>query len=120
MIELIPDLPTNVVAFTATGQVTGDDYEKVLVPAVEEKLREHEKIRILYHLGPDFKKFTTTALWDDAKVGLHHLTDFERIAVVSDLTWIQTLVKGIGLAMPGQVRTFANSELDAARDWISD
>jgi len=119
MIKLMPDLPANVVAFTATGQVTGDDYKRVLVPAVEEKLREHDKIRILYHLGPDFKKFTTTALWDDAKVGMHHLTDFERIAVVSDVTWIQTMVKGIGLTMPGRIRTFANEELDEARDWIS-
>jgi len=119
MIKLLNGLPSNVVAFTATGQITGEDYKNVLVPTVEKKFKEHDKIRILYHLGPEFKKFTTTALWDDARVGFHHLTGFERIAVVSDVKWIRTMAQGIGLAMPGAVRTFANSELEQAKDWIS-
>ncbi len=118
MIEIWTDMPSNVIAFSATGQVTGEDYEKVLVPAVEEKLKTFDKIRVLYHLGPEFRKFTTTALWDDAKIGFHHLTGYERIAVVSDVPWIQTMVNGIGLAMPGKVRTFANTDLDTAKDWI--
>lgn len=119
MIKLIPDMPPNVVAFTASGQVTGDDYENVIIPLVDEKIDQHEKIRLLYHLGPDFKKFTTTALWDDAKIGFHHLNSFERVAVVSDVAWILTMAKGIGLTTPVEVGTFANDELDEAKTWIS-
>ncbi len=120
MIKLIPDMPPNVVAFTAAGQVTGEDYENVIIPLVDEKIDQYKKIRLLYHLGPDFKKFTTTALWDDAKIGFHHLRGFERVAVVSDVTWILTMAKGIGLTMPMEVRTFANDELDEAKTWISE
>jgi hypothetical protein len=118
MIKLLPDMPANVVAISASGQVTGDDYAKIFVPAIEKTLEHHKKIRLLYQLGPEFKKFTTTALWDDAKVGFHHLTDFERVAVVSDVTWIVTMIRGIGLTLPGEVRTFANQQLDQAMDWI--
>jgi len=118
MIKLLPDMPANVVAISASGQVTGEDYAKTLVPAIEKALEHHKKIRLLYQLGPEFKKFTTTALWDDAKVGFHHLTDFERVAVVSDVTWIITMVTGIGLALPCEVRTFANDQLDQAMAWI--
>ena len=120
MIELIHDMPPNVVAFTASGQVTGEDYENVIIPLVDEKIQQHEKIRLLYHLGPDFKKFTTTALWDDAKIGFHHLRGFERVALVSDVGWILTMARGIGLTMPMEVRTFSNDELNQAKTWLSE
>jgi hypothetical protein len=120
VIKLIPDLPPNVVAFTASGQVTGEDYENIIIPLVDEKIEQHEKIRLLYHLGPEFKKFTTTALWDDAKIGFHHLNGFERVAVVSDVGWILTMARGIGLTMPVKVRTFSNDELDEAKTWLSE
>ena len=35
MIETINDIPENVVGFRATGKVTKEDYEKVLMPAVD-------------------------------------------------------------------------------------
>ena len=120
MIELIPAMPPNVIAFTASGQVTGEDYQEVIIPLVDEKIARYEKIRLLYHLGPDFKKFTTTALWDDAKIGFHHLRGFERVAVVSDVGWIVTMAKGIGLTMPMEIRTFSNDELGDAKAWVSE
>jgi hypothetical protein len=119
MIELITNLPDNVVGFAASGQVSGDDYKTVIIPAVETAFGRHKKIRLLYHIGQEFKKFTTTALWDDARVGFHHLTGFERIAVVTDVGWIQTMARGVGLAMPGELRVFADAELEQAKVWIA-
>ena len=48
MIEIIQGLPDNVVAVTASGKVTGEDYDSVLIPVIEEKLKKHDKIRVLY------------------------------------------------------------------------
>ena len=39
MIELIPDLPENVLGFSAKGEVTVEDYETVLIPAVEARIK---------------------------------------------------------------------------------
>ena len=36
MIEKIPHLPDNVLGFTAKGTVTVNDYESIIIPAVEE------------------------------------------------------------------------------------
>ena len=118
MIELIPDLPDNVVGFTAKGEVTADDYESVIIPTVETKLKEYGKIRLLYHLGPDFTGFTTHAMWDDAKVGLHHITAWEKIALVSDVNWICGTAKCFGFVMPGHVKAFSNNQLSEAKEWI--
>ena len=118
MIELISDLQDNVVGFTAKGEVTADDYELVLIPTVETKLKEHNKIRLLYHLGPDFTGYSTGAMWDDTKVGLHHITAWEKIAVVSDVDWIRGATKFFGFAMPGHVKVFSNNQLsDPAMKW---
>ena len=119
MLETIQPSATNIVAVRATGTVTGDDYETVLIPLIEQKLAAHDKIRLLYHLGPEFTGYEVEAMWDDTKVGLKHLTHFEKIAVVTDVDWIIRLVKAAGLLIPGEVRLFANSELAAAQAWIS-
>ncbi len=111
--------------FTAKGNVTSEDYETVLIPAVEEKLKKHEKVRLLYHLGDEFEKFEAGAMWDDAKVGLGHITNWEKIAIVTDVNWIEQAGKIFGFAIEtmsvsGDVKVFHNSELEEAIKWIGD
>jgi SpoIIAA-like len=119
MIERISDLPDTVLGFAAKGKVTAEDYESVLVPAVEAAIAERHKIRLLYQLGPDLSGFEAGALWDDAKVGLRHATAWERVAVVTDVEWIRVATKVFGFAIPGEVRVFRNGEMAAAREWLS-
>jgi len=120
MIELITDLPDRVLGLRATGQVKAEDYQKVLVPALEEKLGKHKKVRLLYVLGEDFDGYTGGAAWEDAKVGMKHLAAFERVAVVTDVDWVENMVKALGFAMPGEVRVFDDDELQKAREWVSE
>ena len=119
MIELRQDVPENVVAMTAKGKVTANDYETVIMPAIEAKLEDHEKIRLLYEIGPEYTGFEVGAMWDDAKVGMKHLTHFERIAVVTDDKWMAGAIKAFGFMIPGEVRLFDNVDLSAAIAWIS-
>ncbi len=118
MIEITSNQPDNILAFTAHGQVTGEDYESVLIPAVEAKLKEHRKIRLLYHLDNDFSGFDAKALWDDTKVGFQHLTAWGKIAVVSDNKWILGATKIFGFIWPCPVKVFDNNHLVEANEWI--
>ena len=120
MLRRIIDLPDNVLGIEASGKVTADDYQSVLVPALEDKLRKIKKVRFLYLLGEGFDGFSGAAAWEDTKVGLKHLTQFERIAVVTDVDWIQNSIKYFGFALPGEVRVFKNGDLHRARDWTSE
>jgi len=120
MIEKIPDLPNNILGFTAKGTITAIDYETVIIPAVEELFSREGKVRFLYHLGEDFKGFEAAAMWDDMKLGLKHLAGWERIAIVSDIEWIRAAIKIFGLVIPGHVRMFHNNELADATRWISE
>lgn len=118
MIELLADLPDNVVGARATGEVEDDDYDDVLVPAIDAALERHDKIRLLYVLGEDFEGYEPGAVWSDAKLGARHLTSFERIAVVTDTAWARRSVKLFGWMIPGLVRTFSLDELQQARSWV--
>ena len=118
MLDRMQGLPENVLGITAKGNVTGFDYETVLIPAVEQILAGHKNLRFLYHLGDEFSGVDVKAMYDDAKVGLQHLTAWERVVVVTDIGWIRTALKAFGFVMPGRVRIFGNSELADALKWL--
>jgi len=120
MVEQIPDLPDNVLGFAAKGTVTANDYESFIIPAVEALFSRQRKVRFLYHLGEDFSGFEVSAMWDDMKLGLKHLSGWERMAVVSDVEWVRAAIHIFGLAIPGHVRVFHNSELAEAKRWIKE
>jgi hypothetical protein len=120
MIEQIPNLPDSVLGFTAKGTVTANDYESVIIPAVEALFAKQNKVRLLYHLGEDFGGFEAAAMWDDTKVGLKRLSGWEKIALVSDVEWIRVVLKAFSLFIPGHIRVFHNSELAEAKRWIVD
>lgn len=120
MVEQIPGLPDNVLGFTAKGTVTARDYESVIIPAVETLHAQHSKVRFLYHLGDEFSGIEPAAVWDDTKLGIKHLTGWERMAIVTDVEWIRGAVRVFGLAMPGNVRVFHNRELAEATRWVTE
>ena len=119
MFELTADTPDNVVAVNAVGDIEDDDYEDVAVPAIEDALSRHDRIRMLLVLGPEFEGFGADAMWEDAKLGAKTFTSYERIALVADASWLRRTVKAFGWLMPGEVRGFALADLATARDWVS-
>ena len=118
MLKIMNDLPANVLGVSAEGKITGTDYETILIPVLEEKLKAHKKIRMIYRLGDDFSGFDMGAMLDDAKVGLKHLSAWDRIALVSDHETINSFAKFFGHLMTCELRIFKNDELEAAKKWV--
>lgn len=121
MFERIPDLPDSVVGIRGSGEITGDDYKNVLIPAVEAALQGGRKVRLLYVLGEDVKGlgFTAGAAWQDTKVGLGHYRSWEKVAVVSEKDWLRHSVDIFGYLIPGEVKAFSAEEEGEARAWIT-
>jgi len=120
MLKIINNLPDNVLGITAEGKITGTDYETVLIPALEEKLKAHKKIRMVYHLGNSFSGFDMEAMIDDTKMGLKHLSAWDKIALVSNHHKINTVAKYFGYLFSCELRIFKDEELDEATKWISE
>jgi hypothetical protein len=118
MIEITSGMPDNVLAVTAHGMVTAQDYENVLLPTVDEALKKHGKIRFLFRTGEDFSGYTAGAMWDDAKLGVRHLTAFEKIAVVSDVAWLVQTARFFRFVIPCPVKIFSSEKLRNAEAWV--
>lgn len=120
MVKLMTDLPDNVLGMYAEGKITAADYETVLIPAVEEKLRTNKKMRVLYQIADSFEGFELKAMLDDAKIGIGDLSAWEKLAVVSDHHLINSTARFFGHFMICEIRIFSTADLDAAKKWVSE
>jgi SpoIIAA-like len=117
MIAVLPDFPDGVVALRCAGQITRQDYEQAVIPKLEAALLRHQKLR-MYCQVDSFSGMSPGALWDDVKVGVEHLTRWERVAVVTDIDWISKATKLYAFLMPFEVRVFPLADAEKARAWI--
>jgi hypothetical protein len=119
VIRVLDGVPDNVLAVEAVGKVTEADYESVLAPAVRAKLDAHGKLRFVYVLGEEFDGWTMGAMWQDAQLGASDVKAWEKVAIVTDKDWPRHVVQAFGWMIPGDIRIFGLSDLDAATAWAT-
>lgn len=117
--RLIEGLPDDVLGVEVSGAVSARDYTEILIPAVEAKLGNHRRIKLLYHVTPEFKSFSPGAMWNDARVGMMNFSKFNRIALVADQDWMRNAVRLFAPLIPGEVRVFLEDEMETATAWIT-
>ncbi|MCO6383911.1 STAS/SEC14 domain-containing protein [Oceanicola sp. 502str15] len=117
---LLPDFPPDVLAVTGQGTIDASAYEDVLRPALNDKLRRHADIRLLYILDESFEGFTAGAAVSDARLGMSHLHDFSRIAVVTDAGWVSHAVRLFAPLIAAPLRVFTLSQRRAEETWITE
>ena len=120
MIRLLDDMPPGVLGLEAIDDVEKEDYRDVILPAVEAAIAQNGKVRLVYVLGHEFDDYEGEAVWEDLKLGAHHPTSFERIAIVTDARWVGPAVKVFSVLWPGQARAFPLAELDSAKRWAAE
>ena len=122
MIERITDVPPNVIAFRASGRVTGPEYHQFVDP-VREALSRGETVNYLFVTEPDFSGLDMPALWEDVKtagsIGLKHRGQWGRFAVVTDKDWIRHGISVFGWIFSGELRVYDPDELDRAKAWVA-
>ncbi|HEX3945892.1 MAG TPA: STAS/SEC14 domain-containing protein [Rhizomicrobium sp.] len=118
MLNVLTEFPDDILAVEWQGEVTAEDYRSVLIPAALAKIRQHGHLRMLAVLGPSFETITARAMWEDAKLGFGHLSDFSRIAIVTDIPWIRDSVRLFAPLFRNPVRVFSNADQVTAEAWI--
>jgi hypothetical protein len=119
VLEPIEGLPDDVIALRAVGRVSSQDYKTVLGPAIATATEGGRKARLLLELGEGFEGYDASAILADAEIGMGHMGDFEKVAVVTDAEWIRNGVRMFGPMIPGEVRDFPVEGSAAAREWIA-
>lgn len=113
-------MPAGVLGLEAVDDVEKEDYQNVIVPAINEAIAQHGKVRVVYVLGPEFDDYEGGAVWEDLKLGARHPASFERMAIVTDASWAGPAVKIFSVLWPGQARAFPLSDLESAKRWAAE
>lgn len=117
MITIIPEAPENVAAFNATGEITREDFENLVIPYVKEKVDEFGELNYLLYLDTDLDKFTMGAWLQDALLGLKNLSKWNRAAIVTDKEAVQNFTDIFSVLMPGEFKSFPKENLYNALYW---
>jgi hypothetical protein len=119
MLQFIKDLPDHVVGIRATGEVDKEDYEKILIPRMEELAARQGEINYLLVLETDVTNFSAAAWWQDFRLGLKHFSHWKKVAIVTDQKGVQWITDTASHIIPGESRGYPLAELDQAIEWVS-
>lgn len=120
MIKIMPESQGKLLAVTATGTLTDNDYVDVWIPALQEVIDEYEVVNALLYMDDEFEGWDLKAMWEDAKFGLKHRNDFAKIAVVGGPDWIKWGVKIGDLLLDCVVKTYTPDKLQEALAWAAE
>ncbi len=120
MIEIMSETEGKVLAVKATEKLTFEDYEEVFIPKLNQLIEEYGKIRAVMYLDENFTGWETEAAWDDAKFGIQHKNDFEKIAVVGGPKWVEWATRIGAYFIDGEVKTYEASDIQAAISWVKE
>jgi hypothetical protein len=121
MLQFIKDLPEHVIGIHAIGQVSKEDYDKVLAPRLEELVAKQGEINYILVLENNaITDFSAGAWYDELKLGLKHFTKWNKIAIVTDQKSIEWFSNAFKAIIPGQSKGFPLGKLDEAVAWVTE
>lgn len=119
MITVLADTPDNVAAFQASGEVTKEDFEKLVFPHVDAKVNTFSELNFLLLLNTDVENFTFGAWIQDVLLGLKNIVQWNRAAIVTDQKGVQNFTDIFSVLMPGEFKSFATENLANALHWCA-
>ncbi len=120
VIKELRGLPPGVIGFEAAGTLHAEDYRDVILPALERAAASSEvSAASIVVVIPEFYGMSGGALWQDLNVGIEHLYAWKRIALVTDIEWMNLMTTLFGSMTPGEVRHFPLAQLNEAIAWAA-
>lgn len=119
MLTPIENLPPYVFGVKASGEVNADDLRQVLLPGLENLTKRYNEIYYLLVLDTAVENFTLGAWFQDAMAGIKHLTQWKKMAIVSDQKSVENFTDLFSYVSPGEAKGFSHDELTEAITWVS-
>ena len=120
MIEIIPFEESNIIGFRLDGKIDDESFNQT-VTGIQAALENNQKIRI-YAEVEKLGGMSLETFFENLKAKIEFLGElekFEREAVVSDKSWVETLVKISDKLFPSvDVKHFSFDEKNDALAWI--
>jgi hypothetical protein len=119
MLTVIEDLPDHVFGVRASGEVDETDLKRVLLPGLSALTEKTNEIYYLLVLETPVQNFTPGAWIQDMIAGVKHLTQWKKMAIVTDQPAVEKFTDIFSYVTPGEAKGFKPSELIEAIEWVS-
>jgi hypothetical protein len=121
-VEVMQESSGNVLGVRVKGRMSAADYDDTWAPKLAEILKTNDNVRILLLLE-EFEGMEPGAIWEDLKYGLTHMGSivkgkFAKTALVGGSSVYRKAGSAVGHVIPGDVKSFEASDLDAAWEWV--
>jgi hypothetical protein len=123
MIEPIADMPAGTIGFRVKGELTDEDYQGVLAPALREAAGAGD-VRLLLAADKGFDLATLKTrfeeLRNDPELDLGHSKDWKRVAIAADANFIyRAAFPALSQVVPVDIKLFGVNDVDEAKAWVT-
>lgn len=105
------------VGFLATEEVTHEEFDKIVLPAVSEFVQRTDQLNYLFVLCKPLRHITIGDFMNEALVKLNTQNKWNRVAVVTDsdeIVWVTEVFRKV---VPGEFKAFTYDNLGQAIRW---
>lgn len=120
MIEILPNLPSNMVGFKTTGKVTQENFLNIVDPVVREVVARTGELNYLMIIEGPLSDWTIGAWLQDALLGIMEISKWNRVAIVSDSNALTMFTDIFSFFVPGTFKGFYNEQLPHAIHWVAE
>ncbi|MBT2571360.1 STAS/SEC14 domain-containing protein [Planococcus sp. ISL-110] len=118
MLSFIPSQDSQTIAFEVNETVTKEDLLK-LKRAIEEQFPGDQQFNA-FAIMQQVKMPTVKALIEEVKIDIKHWSQYNKLAVISEKKFLETMT-GLSNFLPGiQSRHFHMNEMEQAWSWIKE
>ena len=119
MLEKIESLPDNMIGFTIHKALSANDYQNVLLPALETPSTKGGGLRLLLVTGADFAGSDVGTAMGGQPFRRSEPLEFKSIAIVSANKGFTQAVQMFGMLFHADVKVFAPDNQNEAISWLA-
>jgi hypothetical protein len=120
MIYQIIDLPSNMIGFKASWEVTRKDFEEVVIPCVQKHVEKKGHINYMLVLTSSIHNFSFCSWLKDVLLSLKQISKWNRAAIVSDSKVVKFLIDLFGVFVHDELKIYSHDEMPRAIDWLAE
>ena len=119
MVQLLDGFPPHVAAYEASGVVSKEEYEQVVMARVDKVAADYEQINFLVLLKTDMSNYSIGAFLDYVKISFEHFSRWNRMAIVTDEQWLRIAYRALSPLVHGEIRGYKTADFEEAKKWVS-
>lgn len=116
MITILNDAPENVAAFNATGEISREDFENLVIPHVNNKVEKFDELNYMLYLNTDLHDSEINSWLPNSLSTLKNIPQYNRAAIVCDAVEVNRFND---IASSGEIKFFSKDNVYNALYWCN-